>query len=174
MRVIRHLRALLVCSTVCTLTGCGYMVGGAFQSDVRTVHVPIFGNETHRRGIEFLLTEAVQKEIQSNTPFRLAKGPYADTRLSGRIISFSKNVLGESFFDDPRELQVTLAVEVTWEDLRTGRVLAQQQVPIAPEVVQLLSQASFAPEVGPSLATATDDVVQRMARDIVNLMEAPW
>ena len=154
--------------------GCGYMMGSGFPAEVRTVHVPIFRSEAFRRGVEFQLTEAVQKEIQRRTPFRLADEGVADTRLSGRIIDIRKDVLGETRYDDPRELQLSLAVEVVWEDVRNSRILARQQISLAPEFVQLVSLSEFAPEVGQSLATGTQQAVDRMSRQIVDMMESPW
>jgi hypothetical protein len=164
----------LIPITLVMLSGCGYMVGSAYGPEVRTVEVSIFQNDTFRRGIEYQLTEAVQREIQTRTPFRLAKGRDADTRLTGRIVDVRKDVLGETRFDDPRELQVSYAIQVTWEDLRTGQLLAQQEVPVAPDVLPLVGQAEFAPEVGQSLATATHDAMSRLAAQIVNMMEVPW
>ncbi|MBM4077483.1 MAG: hypothetical protein FJ267_17795, partial [Planctomycetes bacterium] len=114
----RHVLLMIVCTTM--LSGCGYVVGNGFNPDVRTVSVPMFENETFRRGIEAQLTEAVQKEIQQRTPYRLAKGLDADTRLTGRIVRTRKDVLGENRFDDPRELQVSLMIVTKWENLRTG------------------------------------------------------
>ncbi len=169
-------RAILlscVSTTLSGLAGCGYMVGGGFGQQVRSVEVPMFETKSFRRGIEVQLTEAVQKQIQLRTPFRVVKGD-ADTRLSGRVIDLRKSVLGETGQDDPRELQVNLVVEVIWEDLRGGRILAEQQVPIGPELISLRSQAEFAPEIGTSLATATQQSMNQLARQIVNLMETPW
>lgn len=154
--------------------GCGYTVGSQYSAEIRTVHVPTFTSNQYRRGIELQLTEAVQKQIQQRTPFRLAKEGEADTRLRGRLVNFQKGVLGETGQDDARELQINLAVEVTWEDLRTGQVLAQQQLPIGPDIVMQSTQAEFAPEVGQSLATATQSAVDRLARNIVEMMEQPW
>lgn len=156
------------------VSGCGYMVGAPYAPDVQTVHVPIFTSTSFRRGIEFQLTEAVQNEIQQRSHFRIAKEAYADTRLTGHIVRYDKQVLGESAFDDPRELQFSLAVQVTWEDLRTGRILREQRVPIPPDLVHLLATSSFAPEIGQSRATATHEAVQKMARQIVQMMEYPW
>ncbi len=155
-------------------TGCGYTVGNNFSRDIKSVAVPIFENKTNRRGIEFQLTEAVQKEITKRSQFRLAKGLEADTRLTGEIVSFRKDVLGENRYDDPRELQLSLMVKVTWEDLRTGQLLAEQEIPLSPEAIPMTSQAEFSPEVGQSLATGLSDAFQSMARKIVNLMETPW
>jgi hypothetical protein len=163
-----------VSALVLLLSGCGYMVGNAYGPEVRTIEVPIFQNDSFRRGIEYQLTEAVHKEIQSRTPFRLSKGPGTDTRLTGRIVDIRKDVLGETQFDDPRELQYSVFVRVTWEDLRTGRLLAEQEVPIDPQSIPLVGQAEFAPEIGQSLATATQEATDRLARQIVNMLETPW
>jgi len=164
--------ALLI--LVCTIMGCGYTVGTDFRQDIKTVAIPIFENETNRRGIEFQLTEAVQKEVTKRSQFRLAKGLEADTRLTGKIVGFRKDVLGETAQDDPRELQISLMVKVRWEDLRTGTLLAEQELPLSPDAIPMSVQAEFAPELGQSLATAMDDALHSMARKIVNLMETPW
>jgi hypothetical protein len=155
-------------------SGCGYTIGNSFQHDVRTVYVPIATSEDYRRGPEFQLTEAVQKQIQQRTPFRLCKDEAADTKLTMKIKNIRKSVLGTTAQNDPRELQVQYAVEVTWEDLRTGRILAQQKVSIEPEVTRLFASGEFAPELGQSLATGTQVAIDKMARQVVDMMEAPW
>ena len=83
-------------------------------------------------------------------------------------------MLGETADDDPRQLQLSLAIEVTWEDLRSGQVLQQRQISIAPDMVPLVGRAGFAPEVGQSLATANQQVVNDLAQQIVDMMEMPW
>ena len=172
--VVRGLSHAVGLASLLLISGCGYTVGNGFNPDVKTVSVPIFENDTFRRGIEVQLTEAVQKEIQKRTPYRLAKGLNADTRLTGRIVQTRKDVLGENQFDDPRELQLSLMIVTKWENLRTGEVLAVQEVPLSPTAIPLTSQTEFAPEVGQSLATGTQDAIDQLARRIVNMMETPW
>ena len=174
MPAMRICRRSVLWLGIVTLTGCGYTVGQEFRRDIKTVAVPIFENETNRRGIEFQLTEAVQKEITKRSQFRLAKGLEADTRLTGKIVGFRKDVLGETAQDDPRTLQISLMVKVRWEDLRSGTLLAEQEMPLSPDAISMTSQSEFAPELGQSLATALDDGFNSMARRIVNLMETPW
>ena len=159
---------------VLAASGCGYTIGNQFQHNVQTVYVPIATCEDFRRGTEFQLTEAVQKQIQARTPFRLAKDEAADTKLTMKIKSIRKTVLGTTAQNDARELQVQYAVEVTWEDLRTGRILAQNKVSIEPEVTRLFASGEFAPELGQSLATGTQEALDKMAHQIVDMMEAPW
>lgn len=155
-------------------SGCGYVVGNQFPREVRSIHVPIFKNNTYRRGLEYQLTEAVQREIQQRTTFRLVSQDDADTVLTGAIVEARKDVLGQNKFSDPRSLQVNLQVRVTWEDRRSGRVLATDTQPIQPDAIALVGQADFAPEVGQSQATAVQEANARMARKIVDMMENPW
>lgn len=155
---------------------CGYYnVGAPYSREVRSVYVPTFASDSFRRGLEFQLTEAVQQQIQTRTPFRLVSESEADTRLTGRLLSAQKTVLGQTGFSDARELQLNLLVEVTWEDLRTGKILAKENVKLpAPDAVQQTGQSEFAPEVGQSLATAQQTAIDRVARNIVDMMESPW
>lgn len=170
--VLIHRGLLLV--VLLWTSGCGYVVGGAYAPDIRSIHVPTFTSDSFRRGVELQLTEEVQKQIQMRTPYRLTRAENADTRLTGHIVEIRKDVLGETRYDDVRELQYSWAVAVTWEDLRSGQVLSQQHIPIGPDTVQLVANAEFAPEVGHSLATATQDAVEDLAQQIVGMMESPW
>jgi hypothetical protein len=171
MSLIRFAAALIATASV---AGCGYMVGPSYGPEIRTVHVPVFKSDSFRRGYEVQLTEAVQKQIQQNTTLRLTKEPGADTRLLGRIVEITKRVENQNKYDDPRELEVAFAVEVRWEDCRTGALITEQTFPVSSSVDQSIIQASFAPEAGQSMATATKDAMDQLARHIVQLMEVPW
>lgn len=164
---------LLLFSAVAT-SGCGYTVGSPYRAEIRSVYVPTFTSNSNRRWLEYQLTESVQKQIQSRTHFRLASEGDADSKLIGRIVDANKRVLGQTNNSDPRELQMNLQVEVTWEDARTGEILRQENIPINPDMVRLAAQSELAPEIGQSMATATREVVDRLARNIVDMMEAGW
>ena len=165
---------LLLLLSICSNTGCGYVMGSFHANDVRTVAVPIFESNSARRGIEYQLTEAVQNEIKTRTPYRIAKEPYADTRLVGRIIDIRKDPLTQTRDDDVRSMRSVLAVRVVWEDLRNGNVLAEQTVPLDQLGVDLDATAAFSPELGQSQATATQRAIDQLAAQIVDRMEAPW
>ncbi len=165
---------LFSCLAVGAVAGCGYRIGGPYDPEVRSVHVPIFTSDLFRRNINIELTEAVQKEIRARTPFQISSAEHADTVLIGHVVEVRKDVLGETAFDDPRQLQLGIGVEVLWEENHTGQLLARHQVPIDAPTRQLLMQANFAPEVGQSLATAKHEAITRLARRIVDLMEMPW
>lgn len=173
-RLATFLPLLLTVVATSATNGCGYVIGSSYQGDIKSVYVPVGTSQDYRRNFEFQLTEVVQKQIQQRTQFRLVPNESADTKLTLKIRTIKKNVLDETRWDDPREVQVQYAVDVTWEDLRTGRILAQQNVSIEPDVSHLMTTGDMAPEVGQSLATATQQALDKMARQIVDMMQAPW
>lgn len=168
------LRALTLLCSLSFSSGCAYHFGNGFDQKISSIHIPVIASDVKRRDLGVQLTEALQKQVQTRTHYRLASEAEADTMLSGKIVNANKNVLGENGYDDPRELQLALAVEMTWTDLRTQRVISEQRYLLPNDAVNFTTTSDFAPEVGQSLATATQQAIDRLARNIVNMMETPW
>jgi hypothetical protein len=157
-----------------THSGCGYMVGAPHRQEIRSIHVENFTSTSFRRDLHLQLTAEIQSVIQQYSHFKLTDNSQADTRLTGRIVDLSKRVTAETTNDDPRQLQYGVAVEVTWEDLPSGRLLMQRQVPVDAATLQLLANGQIAPEVGQSRATAEKSAIHQLARQIVDQLEMPW
>lgn len=157
------------------ISGCGYVVGNGFSHEARTIHVPMFTSDTFRRNTAERLTEAVHQQIELRTPYRLVTaGDAADTRLVGHISAVRKDLLLEDRYDDVREAQLSYEVQLRWEDLRTGDLIASRNVPLSQGFAELTASATLIPEIGQSYASAEQTAVDQMARDIVNLLEVPW
>jgi len=168
-------RALVL--SVILLAGCtGYQVGTSslYSPAVRTVYVPMFESDSFRRNQGERLTEAVMKEIESKTPYKVVGTPNADTTLTGRIAEETKRVVVENRLDDPRQAEVKLQVQVRWTD-RHGRLIRQSEsIPLSDLPIGVDGDASLFPEVGQSVATAHQQAIQRAAQQIVAMMETPW
>jgi hypothetical protein len=181
------------CSSDGNLCVLGYTTAPNYDTSIHTVRVPIFKNYTirdsTREGIEFDLTKAVIREIELKTPYKFVGGDCdADTELSGTIIGYTKVILNRNQLNEVREAEMTLTVQVTWKDLRTGELLSQPKLkpdplpplgdapplPPIPPPISLVSTADFIPELGESLTSARQKNVDRMAVKIVNMMETPW
>ncbi|MBU4270978.1 MAG: hypothetical protein KKE86_07810 [Planctomycetes bacterium] len=175
MSNIRYYATLL--TTLLFLCGCaGYQIGNQslYPAEVRTVYVPMFDSNSFRRGLGERLTEAVVKEIETKTPYKVVDDPNADSVLSGCIVSERKSVLVPSLSGDAREVQVGMSVEISWVD-RRGRVLRETaNVPLPEEIVTVSGTGNVVPEVGQSIAAAQQQAICRMAEQIVGLMEKPW
>jgi hypothetical protein len=170
----------------------GYTTKPNYDTNIHTIHVPIFENNVQTdsiiRGMEFQLTEAVVREIQLKTPYRVVsmREP-ADTELKGTILNYSKAVINRNQLNEIREAENVLVVELVWRDLRTGEILSRPRrnvpppplppdapPPPPPPPVQVVSLANFIPEIGQSATTARKQAIDRMAVYIVSMMELPW
>jgi lipopolysaccharide assembly LptE-like protein len=180
----------------CTNTGDftigGYTTATQFPAHIRTVRVPIFKNETFVRGLEFELTEAVVKQIELKSKWKVVHHDGADAELTGKIVNLAKRIILENPLNEVREAELQLAVEVEWRDChacpptgdplppvepeRPQIILPGQPVPLRPKrpVVLVQDTATFIPELGESYATARKRVVDRLAEQIVSMLEAPW
>ena len=163
--------ALLAC------VGCaGYRMGTAslFPADIETVYVPIFQSDSYRRGMGERLTELVIKEIEERTPYKVVSSPDADSILTGRITNDTKRVTIEDQHDQPRDVQMNFVVQVSWVDRKGDLVSQGGTVPIPSQIVELSQTADQIAEFGQSTATAQQQALERLARQIVSLMENPW
>ncbi|MEI6256319.1 MAG: LPS assembly lipoprotein LptE [Planctomycetota bacterium] len=180
--VVRFRR--LACTTLACVAilggGCaGYRFGNntLYAPNVRTVYVPIIQSDSFRTtpGIDIgeRLTEAVCKEIEKRTPFKVVGDPAADSVLTARIVADTKRMVVESPTDQSRMVEMNFQVLVTWAD-RGGTVLASGGVPLPASSVDVGQSAALVPEFGRSVASTQQEMIVKMAQQIVGLMEEPW
>jgi hypothetical protein len=50
----------------------------------------------------------------------------------------------------------------------------QNAVPLPPAILEVGQSASLVPEFGESFATAQQEAIQKLAEQIVAMMETPW
>lgn len=159
------------------LTGCiGYQVGtgSLYAPDVATVYVPMIESDSYRRDLGERLTEAVVKEIELKTPYKVVSTPDADSILSAHLVRDTRKTLVENAFDDPRVSETELLAEVTWLNRRRQAIAPAQMLAMPPELVEMSQTSNIIPEAGQSVATAQQQAIQRLAQQIVSTMEAPW
>lgn len=163
---------------VLSLPGCaGYRVGNdsLFRPDIQTVYVPIFQSDSLRPGLGERLTEAVVKEIELRTPYKVVGSlERADSILQGRIVAETKRTVVEDPYDDPREVATRMQVEVQWVDYRGQALTPTEAIPLPQALSTVVAETTFVPEVGQSLATSQQETIQRLASQIVGMMEIPW
>ena len=165
-------RTWLKATIATALAGCGYTTRPMYPASIQTVYVPMFQSKVFRRGLEFQLTEAVIKEIERKTPYKVVRCDNADTTLKGEIKSVRKRLLIQTPEDEPRELEMALVLNVEWRDNRSGALLCNNQSEAAPVLVR--QSDLYAPELGQTTATAIRDTIDKLAVQIVAMMEEPW
>lgn len=174
----RMLATALLGSVILNTVGCaGYQLGERtmYRPDIQTIYVPTIRSDSFRRNLGERLTEAIVKEIEGKTLYKVVADPNADSTLQIRLVSDTKRLINENRFDDARDLEVDFFVQVSWID-RRGDLLATtpQGLPVPPIISNVGEDANFVPEGGQSVSTAQQEVINRLAAQIVGMMEAPW
>jgi hypothetical protein len=158
--------ALSLLAPGCRMTG--YSARAPYDTRIRTVYVPVFKSITFRRDVNLMLTELVVKEIERRTPYKVVGKPEdADSALEGTVNFADKNVIVESPFNLPRQLTSTMIVTATWTDNK-----AEKKENPNPAVIA--ETFNFYPEIGESSRAAFYRTCEKLATQIVNMMEEPW
>ncbi len=180
----------------------GYTSRPNYSEDIKTIYVPIFRNKAFQwtgvRGIEMELTRAVIREIEAKTPMKVISDPAkADTELLGTVLTINKNLLNRNQQNEVREGEVSVAVELVWRDLRSGKVLSNPRRPLgviapaeatpfdpdnpvlvppaeAPIPVLVVFGGRYLPEVGETTLSAQQRVCNRLSLQIIYMMEKDW
>ena len=158
-------------------SGCmSYRVGNLslYRSDVKTVFIPMIRNDSFRPDLGVRLTEAIQKQIELRTPYKIVTRETADSTLTCRITGDSKRVITETTTDEPRALEEIVNVEAVWID-RRGMVLMENRFLPPGETALLFTRSvDFVPEAGQTLVSAQQRAIERLADIIVGQMEMRW
>jgi hypothetical protein len=174
-----RLHAILIPAVVAALLACGcssdptkgYTMASLYPQDVDSVAVPMWsrGANVYRRENETRLTEAIIKRIELDTPYKVTTQQRADTVLTGTIEAIRQKVL--SFNPDtglPRETEIAFVVSFTWKDLRTGQVRVRQ------ERFEVAGTYVNAAPIGEDYFQGEQDVVNQLAKRIVEQLESSW
>ncbi len=166
---------ILIC-LVC-LPGCRlYQFGadGLFPSNIHTVYLPIARNDTFRHDLGVRLTEALVKEIERRTPYKVTGDPNADSTLICQIMTERKQVLTETDTDDPRALNSIISVKALWTNRRGQLLMNNRVVPADDPAISFGQEVRFVPEAGQSVDTANQRLIENLAERIVSQMEIRW
>lgn len=163
--------ALLLCLLV---SGCGYNAGSdgyhwesLYRPGVQTVAVPVFTNVDFTRGVEFAVTKSVINQLEATTPYKVASREKADTILEGEIVKVETNTISSDIHSAvPQEQIVSVVVNFTWKDLRSGRILVERR--------NFEAAATYYPTLGENRWTGRQAATERLAVAIVQELQSDW
>jgi outer membrane lipopolysaccharide assembly protein LptE/RlpB len=126
----RPLTSLLSLALALLLAGCGYHAAGSathIPTTVRTIAVPVFATHTQAYHTEMALTQAVVRELNTRTRYRVVNSGTADTDavLSGTILTQTAVPFTyDSTSGETSSYLVTITVKVVLT-ARDGHILYQ-------------------------------------------------
>jgi len=159
----------------CILASCasdptlGYSSASLYAPQFKSVAVPIIQNNSMAREMEFKLTDALIKEIESRTPYQILGEQYADTLLTGTIQSVILRTISQSPTTGlDNEVMITVTMDFEWLNLHSGgRIMGRRN---------FSSSALFVPSRPSSepIEMGQFAVVNQLSQDIVDQMQASW
>jgi len=171
--VLLRLWMLASLTAMCApIVGCGGLEGYTndwlYPRDVTTVYVEMFDTASFRRGHEYVLTDAVCKRIESETPYKIVSDrDVAQTVLSGQLGAIRSSVLARDRYSGrslENEAQVT--VTVSWKNLETGELLINGE--------KASASATYSSQLGQDFDYAAKVATNRAAERVVELMQTKW
>ncbi len=147
----------------------GYAAASIYPQNIRSVAIPIFENHTYERDLEFELTDALIKEIETHTPYKVTAPDRADSVILGQIRTVRKDQLSKSTLTGlSEEVIVSVTIDFQWRDLRTDDRLVERR--------SFSGHGLFVPSRPTSepLELGQFAAVQQLARDIVAEMQSDW
>ncbi len=167
-------RRLLIFALL-ALTGCGYHQAGSaahIPPGLRTLAVPIFANNTQSYHTEVAFTQAVVRELNTRTRYRItaASNPAAsDAKLSGTILTQSVAPLT---YDSPSGQTSSYLVTITARAVLTapdGRILyANPNFSFRQQYQSTQDLSAFIQEDAPAVNRLAKDFAQALVSDMLD------
>ncbi|MEN6335298.1 MAG: LptE family protein [Phycisphaerales bacterium] len=146
----------------------GYTNASFYPDDVKSVYVEMFDNRSFRRGTEFTFSNALAKRIEAQTPYKIVSDrDRADSVISGQLVAVGESILTlERDLGRALEKEVILTAVVNWKDLKTGRLMINNQ--------NVTAVASYSEFQGQDFTYGSAIAANKLAQDVVQLMENQW
>jgi hypothetical protein len=149
------------------LSGCsGYVHKSLLPGDIKSIKVPVFGNNTTEHDMELTITKAVTNELASATDLRITD-TNPDSILKGTLVDTVYGSLIEGDFGTVTSGEVSLEVALVWMDARTNN-----EIPLRSKTVS--ASATYNILRGESRALAVQKAADLLAKRIVEAMQEEW
>jgi hypothetical protein len=162
---------ILAVLAVIALAGCGiggYTNESVFPKDVTSVYIEMFDNRTFRRGVEYTVSDALAKRIESDTPYKIVSDrDRTNSVMGGQLVVITESILTlERETGRALEKEVILTATVNWKNLRSGRMMINNQsVTVAASYYDFLRQ---------DFTYASSLAANKLAEKIVEMMQNNW
>ena len=162
--------SLLLALFACALAGCwpyGF-AGGGLPSNVRTVAVLPFENETAQAELQSEVWQALRGELRSRLGLRDAPEARADAVVRGTLLRYDTGIpiaytgTSRQVSSARRKLQIVLDIEIV--DQKSGKPLWQRK--------GLTAEGEY--DEGPGEASGRRDALRKLVNDVVEGAQSQW
>ena len=148
-----------------------YSFSGSLPAHIKTVAVPLFGNEEQRvliYGIEEALTDAVIDDFAKNGNLKVVDRTRADSMVSGQIVEIREEPFTYTADERADQWKVRIFVEVAYEDVRKKETRWEEKALEGWGMYEVVTGDPSERQKG------IDVAIQMLAEEIVDRTVAGW
>lgn len=164
-------RALLLSVLGClTAVSCGVysFSGGGLASHIKTVAVPLFGNQTTEYGIRENLTDQIIDRLVADGRLKVVGKEVADSLIRGVVVDYKNQAYTFDKSENVQEYIVRIYVDVSYEDVKKKKVIWEEERMEGWGTYEVQGDTVEVEEQGRERAIA------KLAQDIFNKTVAGW
>ncbi len=165
----RLARALLV--ALLGTGGCSYTVSGVLPGHLKTLAIPVFGNNTVEFRLADDVTQAITEAFLADRRLRLVREQDADAVLRGTVLSYRNQVYGYTAQERATQYEIVLVVQVAFRDQVKNRVVWKE------DQLAVRTTYNVVAVGGAPAQTETDgraEVIRKLAEQIVSRTVQGW
>jgi hypothetical protein len=161
---------LLLWLICCVFLHCGIysFSGSGLPAHIRTVAVPIFGNQTTEIGIRENLTDAITEALVTDGRLRVVGRESADSIIEGTVVDYKEQAYTYDRSENVQEYIVRIYVDVSYQDVKNRSIIWEEK--------RMEGWGTYDVSVDPpeDVDAGRERAIAKLAQDIVNKILAGW
>jgi len=158
-------------AAVCAAGGCAYTMSGVLPGHLKTLAVPVFGNNTVEFRLADDVTLAITDAFLADRRLRIVRERDADAVLRGTVVAYRNKVYGYTAQERATQYEIVLVVQVAFRDQVKNRILWKE------DQLAVRTTYNVVPVGGELAKTETEgrrEVIQKLADQIVSRTVQGW
>lgn len=150
---------------ILAFTRCGVysFSGSTLPAHIKTVHVPLFEDQTAEFGIDQKITDGIIEALMADNTLKIGGRNQADALLVGQIIRVTERAGQYSDNEKASDFRLTITLRASFEDLKKRNVIWEEEWE---------EWGTFSSTV--SRDDAINEAAKKLAEDIVNRTVSGW
>jgi len=151
--------------------GCGYTVRSSLPSHLKTLAIPIFGNNTVEFGLADDITQSLVNGFLADRSLRIVQERDANAVLRGSVVAYRNQVFGYTSSERATEYEIVLTVQVAFRDMIKNRDVWKED---ALTVRTTYNVVAVGTEPAKTETDGRKEVIQKLTDQIVSRTVQGW
>lgn len=159
------------------ILGCaGYQIGNdtLYNTSIKTIYVPMVKSDVLRPQLGERITEAVVKEIELRTPYKVVRDNCADAVLNIQLTNYNQGINFKDTWGGPRQESLDMRVKIELVDRKTQFMESGGEFAVDRDDTFIMGSGCLIAVAGQSTATEQQEAIDKLAARIVNVLEKAW